>query len=405
MNQFILKAQAGLVVLLVAFNCSLAYGQISLLGTPLFAEQDQAVEIQVSVEDSVESVMLQWGLQDIVGQVEMEPGAEIGYWSAVIPGQDVQGEVLPYTIVVNPNQEPVTERLEGTLYICPEYTVLEPKPMALKAKVLVKNKWNSSAEAFGLSGSDEGPEVGPASIAYDNGTVYVLDSANRRVLGFDKQGKSRRPIAVPAALASDILIDPLDSSVVVVSQLEDKLYRVKKNGTVQSLPLGLNRKLIYPTKFRYDAGLGTLLAEDAVRQNRPRAVGQHGTPETVSAEQTESDPQVLSEAAGNHIRLGFDTDPQVFDVRFDKPIFCIEEALADSNGIIWVLFTLEGDYRVRRLVRVDTSTGLAETAETDVWFSFDATRHMALTEEGVVVFAGDEEEGRIVKFDYDGDIQ
>ncbi len=96
---------------------------------------------------------------------------------------------------------------------------------------------------------------------------------------------------------------------------------------------------------------------------------------------------------------------RIIAITFDKPVACIEESLADSNGVIWVLYTLQGDYRMRRLARVDTSKGLAETAETDIWFSFDATRRMALTRKGVVLFAGDMKEGRIVVFDYNGGVK
>ena len=84
---------------------------------------------------------------------------------------------------------------------------------------------------------------------------------------------------------------------------------------------------------------------------------------------------------------------------FDKPVVCIEEALMNDNGIVWVLYTLQGDYRMRRLGRLDTQNGLFQTAQTDVWFSFGATRHMALSRDGVVILAGDMEEARIIKFD------
>lgn len=75
---------------------------------------------------------------------------------------------------------------------------------------------------------------------------------------------------------------------------------------------------------------------------------------------------------------------------------------ADPNGVIWVLFTLEGDYQTHRLARVDLAQNTAGVAQVDVLFSFDGTRRMAPTESGVVFFSSDENEGHVVTFNYGG---
>jgi hypothetical protein len=397
------KVQAGLFALLFLLYSSLAHGEVYMLNAKQFAQENQAIEIQAYADDSPASMFLEWTSNQNSGRIEMMPAME--HWSATISSQDVQNDALHYTITADYSQNPSATSPEYVVYLCPEYTMLKPQALILKPMVLAKKKWNSDNDAFGLVQTEDGPEHGPASIACHNDKVYLLDSVKSRVLCFDQTGASQPEVALPTTTASDLAVDPADSSLIVVSQREDIMFRIRKGRTSQILPMGLNRKLAYPSKFSYDSSSETLLAEDAAKQNRLRKVIHQGKHIKSAAQQTETNPQVLSEARGNNILLRLDGNPQIFAVTFDKPVFCIEETLADSKGVVWILFNLEGDYQMRRLVRIDTVKKLAQTAETDIWFSFDATRRMALTRNGVVLFAGNSEEGRIVKFDYAGGVQ
>lgn len=404
MSKSTLKFKLGLSALLFILHCCLAYSDIYIHNAPQFSEQNRVVSIRAYVDGSPQSVILDWTSAQGQFQMEMASDAEPGYWSAAIPAQNVLGDTLFYKVIANDGQTSQPSP-DYTLYICPEYTKLKLQAMALNAKVIAKKKWNNGQDAFGLKKSDQGAETGPASIAYEKGIIYILDSANCRILHFDSKGQMRAPITVPTDLASDIAIDDSDSSLFVIAQLEDKAYRLKAGKLFQTLPLGLNRKLVFPAKFSYNSYTETLYAEDTIKQNQRREVIRKGVNVSASISPTETAPEVICDIAGNSILLRISNNPQIFAAAFDQTVFCLEESAADSSGIVWILFTLEGDYRIRRLARIDTLKSLAQTAQTDIWFSFDATRRMALTENGIVLFAGDAEEGRIVRFDYNGSVE
>lgn len=405
MIRLITKIQVGVFALLFVLSSFLTHGDVYVSNSPQLAVENQVIEIQARTDHSPAAMILEWVSDTGSGRIEMTPEPSANQWLAVIEAQDVQGTKLCYTITADYVENSSEASQEYVVHLCPEYTYLKPQAMELNAKVLVRKKWNSDNNAFGLSGAEEGPQEGPASIVCHNDTIYLLDSIKNRILCFDQDGKSQDSIPLPAAAASDMIIDETDSSFVVISQLKDKAYRVKKNRSTQALPLGLSRKMVYPARFSYDSATQTLFAEDASGQNKRREVMRKDKSITAAPQKTELNPQVIAEAQGNNIVLRLEANSQIFAVTFDKPVFCIEESLADSNGVVWVLFTLEGDYRIRRLARIATQEGLAQTAETDIWFSFDATRRMALTRKGVVLFAGDADEGRIVRFNYDGGIR
>lgn len=405
MKRVTFKVQAGLFALLFLINSCLAHGEVYVLQAQQLARANQAIEIQAFADDSPTNMVLTWNSEQGSGQVQMTLDPSPNRWLATIPGQAASGTTLRYTITAGYDQNPSEASPEYVVYLCPEYTSLEPQPMVLNAKILAKSRWNSGDNAFGLSRNEEGPESGPASILCHNNNIYLLDSVKGRVLYFDQNGQSQASISLPTATASDMAIDSSDSSLIIVSQREDRMYRIRNGRMSQVLPLGVKRKLAFPSKFNYDNSSETLFAEDSVRQNRQRGVIQKNRTVLSNTPRADKNPQVVSEAQGSRLFLRLDNNPQIFAVNFEKPVFCIEETLADSNGVIWVLFTLEGDYRLRRLARVDTANSTAQTAETDIWFSFDATRRMALTRKGVVLFAGDADEGRIVRFDYTGGVQ
>ena len=384
-------------VWLILLGCSTAYCQIYLLESPRFAESGQAIEIRAFADNSPAQVQLNWASDTQSGSVDMTQNADSGYWTAAIPAQAVQGTELSYTVNTNNDQSP-----DCTLCICTEYTPLKPQAMTLKQTVLTRKRWNSNDNAFGLLKPEKGPAIGPASIAYHKGTIYLLDSVKKRVLRFNKTGKPHTAISVPTSIASDLVIDPTDDSLLVVSQLEDKVFRFQKGKLRKTQSVPLKKSLGYPTKFSYDRHSRTLFArKQNQRENLVAVVNQKNSLQT-NKQPMEKNPQVLTEIQGSHLILKIDSNPQVFAVSFDRPVGCIDEAAVDDNGVAWILYTLRGDYRIRRVARIDTANAHAETAQLDIWFSFDATRRMTLTDNGVALMAGNETQGRIVAFDYMG---
>jgi hypothetical protein len=260
-----------------------------------------------------------------------------------------------------------------------KYVTLTNQVMRLTKKVLTTKKWNSGEDSFGLDkppAGQQGATVGPAAVAYLQGKIYVLDNANKRILGYDQAGSLVSSVALPNSVATDLSVEASGSSLVLFDHLNNRVYKVEGNELtlLGSVPL----KEGYPlgTKFAYDAASNTLSTQE---------VHQDG----------------LADIEGNNLILGPKTG-EPLAITFDKPVACVEEVVTDANGIVWVLYTLEGDYQMRRIARVDRAHGTVGLAEIDVWFAFDATRHMAATGNGVVLFAGDNQEGRLVAFDHAG---
>ncbi|MHC5082905.1 MAG: NHL repeat-containing protein [Planctomycetota bacterium] len=390
-----------LIVGIILAGCSLAMGDINLLDTPLFAEAGKAVRVNAYVDGVPDSVALDWSTDQQNGTIAMsQSGAN--HWSAVLPAQMVQGSVIHYQFKATFTSAAAVTSIDYVLYICPAFIELQPSPMNLKQKVLVKQKWNKD-DGLALTVNQEGPVTGPAAITCDDDNIHVLDNGKKRIVSFDHQGKRRatKPVSVPSTLSSDLLIDPTDQSFIVVSQLDNKVHHIRRNGKLkQTRSIEQLRKMTYPSKFSFSAADDSLLAQDLRQQNGLVGVMRKNRSIDPSARQVEKDPTVIYEAQGNKLILGFNSNPKVFAVTFDKPVVCIEEAVMDADGIVWVLYTLEGDWRMRRLARLDTHQDLVQTAETDIWFAFGATRRMALTKNGVVLLAGDLDEARIVKFDY-----
>ncbi len=260
-----------------------------------------------------------------------------------------------------------------------QYPTLTNVPMRLTKKVLVSKKWNSGSDSFGLDkppAGKEGATIGPAAVTYFDGKLYVLDNPNKRIVAYDTAGNLLSSIALPNNVATDLSVDASGTSLILIDHMHDKVYRVDGSELtlLSSLPLKENFPL--GTKFSYDPVSNTLSTQE---------VHQDG----------------LADIDGNNLVLN-QRDGSKLAIPFDKPVACVEEIVTDASGITWVLYTLEGDYQMRRIARVDRAHGTVGTAEVDVYFAFDATRHMAATGTGVVLFGGDNHEGRLIAFNYVG---
>jgi hypothetical protein len=254
-----------------------------------------------------------------------------------------------------------------------------PQPMRLVKRVLVEKKWNDGPDAFGLDkppAGKDGAVIGPAAVAFARGNIYLLDNVNRRLLGFDQSGQPISSVAIPSNVATDLTVDASGNSLVLIDHMNDSLYKMDGNEAVLLGRVPLKQDFPLGTKFDYDAVSNTLHAQDLEQDG-------------------------LVRIDGSNLILGGKGLENV-TIPFDKPVACVEEMITDPNGIVWVLYTLEGDFRMRRIARVDRAQGSVGVAEVDAWFAFDSTRHMATTPQGVVLFAGDEKAGRLVAFDYAG---
>ncbi|MDB6029191.1 MAG: hypothetical protein JWM68_5414 [Verrucomicrobiales bacterium] len=261
----------------------------------------------------------------------------------------------------------------------PTYPTLTNVAMRLIRKVLVSKKWNAGADSFGLDkppAGKEGATVGPAAVTFFKGNLYVLDNPNKQILCYDQAGKLLSSVELPNTVATDLSVDASGSSLVLIDHMHDRIYKIDGNELVLLSSVPLKENFPLGTKFSYDSASETLSTQE---------VHQDG----------------LCDIDGKNLVLNF-KDGGKLGIPFDRPVTCVEEIVTDANGIVWVLYTLEGDYQMRRIARVDRAKGTVGSAEVDVYFAFDATRHMAATGTGIVLFGGDNNEGRLISFNYDG---
>jgi len=272
--------------------------------------------------------------------------------------------------------------------------------MELSITNVVAMAWDSSEDAFGLRRGEEGPTLGPAAVAYNKGRVLLLDTVKERILGFDKRGSLLSTVALPFAGASDFVVDPATSSLYVVAQGSGELCKVGADGVVTRLPSVDMKRLVFPAKFAFDANSSTLFVQDPATPRQISPILRADVALTASLQSATSAPAIAADIHGQNLMLSFGDGRQNIAVGMGKDVFCVEDVVTDEHGAVWALFTLDGDYRIRRLLRVDAGNRTAQVAVTDVWFAFDATRHMAAMESGVVLFSGDQSQGRIVTAEY-----
>lgn len=248
--------------------------------------------------------------------------------------------------------------------------------MRLTARKVVAKAWNSGPDALGLFiPKGEGPASGPSGLIYHRGQLHLLDSVNRRILVYDRNGEVVSTLALPTPTASDLMLDASDDSLLIVDHIADKIYKVRG---VQVELLGeasVKTDFPYRTKFEYDAK---------------------------TKEVVESSANHIADAAGGNLVIQRPGGQAPLTVKFDGPVAFVEEVATDGRGNLWVMYTQEGDYRTRRLARLDASGRVVGTAQVDVWFAFDATRRMTATENGVAILAGDSKGGRLLTFDFAG---
>ena len=293
---------------------------------------------------------------------------------------------------------------KDVLELASRYPKILPKPMELKQKVLVSKKWNSGADSFGLNkpeGGQEGDAIGPASVLCVKDTIYVLDNVHNRIIAYDKEGNVLSTAQLPSGgLAVDLVFNPTDSSLFVIDQYQDKIHLVKGNEVTTLDAVPLRESLVVGARFGYDAATGTLWAQDMENGGEVPVLrnGEIVKPDDRS-QQMFSGATAVSQ--GQSILLTL-KGGEVLNIPFDTRVACVEQTETDAKGIVWVMFTLDGDYHMRRVARIDPVQNTANVAALDIWFAFDGIRHMSSKDNGLVFFVGAEQEGRVVSYDYAG---
>jgi hypothetical protein len=263
-----------------------------------------------------------------------------------------------------------------------EVPAIKATPMRLAKKILAQNKWNDGPDAFAREIGHEASTLGPSSIAYVNGTAYVMDTLNSRILGYNKDGSLISSVTLPTKYGDDLLVDSSDWSLLVVDHFNNKIYKVIGNEVAEFQTVDLKDKFPFGTKFRYDPAAGEFVPEN---------------------------PNRFAEVVDG--KLVFTRSGQSpLTVAFDEPVFSVDEAVTDGSGNVWLMFYLEGDFEGdgkathrSRLARINPAQGIVETAEIlNTWSAFDATRHMAATQNGVVFLSGDGKQGLLQSCDYMG---
>lgn len=247
--------------------------------------------------------------------------------------------------------------------------------MQLKARTLVEKAWNSGPDALGLFiPKGEGPASGPSGVLYHRGRLHVIDGVNKRMLVYDMEGNCVDAITLPSPTASDLMIDASDDSLMMIDHIADNIYKIKDGQVTLLGTASVKKDFPFRTKFEYDAK----------------------TKEVVES----SASHIADVANGNLVIKRPGSEP--ITVQFDHPAAFVQEVATDGRGNLWVMYTQEGDYRIRRLARLDASGRVVGTTKIDVWFAYDATRHMTATDNGVAIVAGDNKSGRLLTFDFAG---
>ena len=284
-------------------------------------------------------------------------------------------------------------------------TALIPTPMTVTRKVLVSKKWNDGPDAFGMKGpgvGEEGGVWGPASVACVNGEIYVMDNVHGRILRYDKDGNAMGSVALTnPSICGDLVANPTDSSLWVIDSDFNTITKVKGDQVIQTLSVP-TRNLTDRLLWGYDAASDTLFCQDSERggdipilKNGQVLSNAERTVEHLAAVTPDLDGAsslLLDFGKGRNVRIAF-----------GQPLECVEQIVTDGKGNIWMLYNLTGDFRMRRLARIDpVSRTVGVAVLNDVWFAVDGSRHVAPTENGVVLFVGGQQEGSLVAFDYVG---
>jgi len=356
------------VVLLAALSCCAAYGSIAppaVTGPTIFAAAGQAIPVAAVVGGEPAEVTLAWNGGDVVMDRDTS-----GLWSAAIPAGAVKGRSLMCQVIAWYDGGSLASQVY-TVNISPSIPVVAAKAMKVTRSVVVSRPWGSGDDAFGRDRPINGATEIPASIAADASGIHVLDTVNRRVLSFGKDGRLAGATGLRTSTASDLI--PSAGGLLVVDQIGDEILQVAANGRVHSGALGA-RGLALGTKFAVDAA---------------GAVGAAAPTVQVKA---------------NSVLVGL-ANGKAVEVSLGADVIDAAEVAVDGRGATWLLVGIAVDDGVGyALVRVQPGGRSAGVARISTFIPGDTTRRMVGTDNGALLLEGDSSEGRVVSFQLAGGV-
>jgi hypothetical protein len=293
-------------------------------------------------------------------------------------------------------------------------SAVTPKAIHLTKKVLLEKPWNSAPEALGRfvpkseDGTKEGLILGPTSVACIGDSIYVFDNndpGRRRLAVYDANGRMRSSISLPGGLSwADLVVDSSDSSLFVIDHALNQIYKVRNGELNQTGPVSL-KDFSLGMRFGYDKGSGTLYVRDRER-NEDVPILINNQPVNSSVQNAQTFSPVWGDfypENNSNLLLNF-RDGSNLRVAFERRVESVDEMTMDQRGRVWVIFTLEGDYRVRRLAVVDPVRKAAGVELLDIQFPYENIRRMAPGRDGIVIVSGDDEKGLLRSYDYSGNL-
>jgi DNA-binding beta-propeller fold protein YncE len=286
--------------------------------------------------------------------------------------------------------------------------VLTAQPVHFTKKVLLDKPWNGEPDALGRFDPVEGATLGPTSVACIGDTLYVFDNndpGKRRLAVYDPNGRMSSSVPLPGGLSwADLVVDTSDSSLFVIDHALNKIYKIQGGKVSETGKVSL-RDFSLGMRFGYDEASGTLYVRDR-EQNGDIPILINGQP----VDSSKRNVQTLSPVWGDfdpennyNLLLNF-KDGSNLRVAFDKRVESVDEMTMDRQGRVWVIFTLEGDYRVRRLARVDPVRKTAGVELLDLQFAYDCIRRMTPSGNGIVIVSGDDKKGFVRSYEYPGSL-
>ena len=370
----------GVVALLL---CCAAYGSVAppqVTSPPIFAVNGEAKAVYAVIMGAPSDVVLSWDAGGITGKDPMEE-VEPCIYAGSISGDAVKGALTYKVTAFYPDG--ALESQDYTLTAVPAIVKVKAQPAGVSRKVVVSRPWGKGVGSFGFEAEAEGASTIPAAVALNSVGINVLDTANKRVLTFDKAGKLLKKVDLPTATACDVVAD--GAGLVVVDQLNSTAYEVMGNRvSAQSVDV---KGLALGTKFSLDPATKALQAREA---SQGALVSLANGSKTAAS--------VAVEVKGNTVLVGVGAD--VVAVDLGAKVLDAAEVVTDGKGVVWMLVGLvDGDGVAFKLVSLDPAKKAAKAASIQTYIPGDCTRRMVGVDNGVLLFEGDSEAGRVVSFE------
>ncbi len=370
---------------------------------PLFARVSDVKVIQAIVFGHPTEVFLETRSAKGSQAVPMLIGASEMYEAAIPASVMRNAGLVKYSIIAMYG----TQRVQSQTYTLSvvrrmlDYGAHET-PFA--RRVLVRRSWGKGGETFGkfVPPEGRGAQDIPRSIAGDAGQIYLLDTVNSRVLVFAVAGgKLVKEISLPTATASDIIVNSSTGTFFVIDQAGRSVYKISEDKAALFSKLDKIEAMSIidaDARFSYDAASHTLSARDAsqggyipILKDATPLNGTEPQPMGQLSAQIEDQGVIISMPDGNTVRI------------FVKgTVLDVSDIAQSPNRVIWFIMTMYQDDQVfSRLVRFDPAKGPANYAWIDTKLPESITRRMAAIDEGVVLFEGDSNEGRLVLYMYE----